>query len=176
MTVKDFFRLLIKLFALYSLVVSLFAVIRSIFGFIPYEFDWLNLAWIAFTTILLFALFVMLAFQTDRIVEKLKLERGFDSTHIHFEKLDSFTIIKIGSIVIGCFLLVQNIPHFIVQLYLALRIRASETLLDGLLGFSRENNIYELSLRSINLLFGYLLLTNSGLISKWLSPREEELE
>lgn len=176
MSTTDFFRLVLKLFALYLLVTTLFSVLPGTMGFvISTGIDWRGILWICFIIILLLSLFTLLAFKSDRIVEKLKLGKGFDNPHIPFDKMDAHTIIKVGCIVIGGLTFLQNLPSLLTHLYIAFRMGASGSLEDFVLGYDAQNNTFELVINILNIAISYLLLTNYAWVSKWLAQKEDTL-
>src|SRR5690606_23470894 len=138
MTVSDFFRLALKLFALYSLVIAVIVFLPGSSNVLFYDFGWQAILWICFVIIVTLFLFIALAFNSDRIVERLKLAKGFESTHIPFEKLDAPTIIKIGCIIIAGLTFLDNVPKLLTHLYVAVRIQAPTFPLDYYMGYDSE--------------------------------------
>ncbi len=118
MSHKDFFRLLIKLFGLYSLIICLFnvlpATLPQLIGFFtnPYNTSWSASAlfWVALIITIPVLLFVLLLFKADFIVDKLKLDKDFEGDKIIFGDLTSTNILKLACIVIGGLLIINNIP------------------------------------------------------------------
>ena len=177
MTVNDFFRLVLKLFALYCLVNAIFSLLPSIGYMAAYGqgIDWMGILWSCFITVLILALFVLLAFQSDRVVAKLKLSQGFENPHIPFEKMDAHTIIKVGCILMGGIIFVENIPGLLSHLYIALRMKVDTNVVDVVMGYNSRDNTFELAMNILNLMLGYLLLTNHSWVAKWLARKEEEM-
>jgi hypothetical protein len=175
MLVNDFFRLVFKLFALYSAVISLFTILPRTISAIAYQDDWMVLVWTCFVVLLTIILFLLLAFNSDKIVNKLKLSRGFENSHIPFEKMDAHTIIKVGCIFLGGLIFLENISSLLSHLYIALRFGDSSIFDERVLGYDHQKNIFELAINILNILISYLLLTNYAFVSKWLAPREEEM-
>ena len=176
MTPTDFFRLVLKLFSLYSLITIVFSVIPSSYAVgAAFALDWTAVLWSAFAVLASIALFVALAFQSDRIVSKLKLAKGFDHDHIPFEKIDSKTIIKVGTIIIGGLLFIQNISYFLTHLYIAFRLSISGDQADSIFGVNLQRTSFDLVIAFVDMIVGYLLFTNYAWVSKWLAPKEEEV-
>jgi len=122
MTKRDFFMLILKLF-------GLFALIKTLFEFIPlmiiYPDPRALYNYIA-TTIIAIVLFLILIFKSGQIMRLLKLDRGLDDELMGFGNITSVDMVKIGAIIIGGVLIVQNIPQFLNQCYNALSTDANE--------------------------------------------------
>ena len=166
MPVRDFFRLIIKLFALYSLILALFQTFpyanSIMFQSAGIEY------WVMIITIfvLLILLFLVLIYSTDGIVNKLDLDRGFENPNIEFGNLNDQTIIKLGCIIIGGFLIVDHVGTFLSNFYLLFRQEDMDEL--GRAPYVR------FATSVINLVMGYLLLTRYDVVSKWLALRKNE--
>jgi len=167
MLVKDFFRLIIKLFGLYALIMSVFSILPysgSFFaqGVMGAEF------WIIVVVIfvLMILLFMLLMYSTDNIVDKLDLDRGFINPTIDLGKLDDQTIIKTGCIHIGGFLIVDNLGSFLANIYLLFRQNEIDEPV-------RKNDILSATI-ALRLLIGYLLITNYDRVSLWLVVKKTE--
>jgi hypothetical protein len=125
MTKKDFFRILIKVFGLYSIIQSLFVVLPETLpiingyfgsrvgeGIIGILFVLAMLAFIVF-------LFVVLIRKTDTVIRWLRLDKGFDDDKIYFEGLTPENILKLSAIVVGGLLIIDHVPSFLSETYQA---------------------------------------------------------
>ena len=83
MTITDFFRVLIKLFALYALVSNVYSVVQS-FGIVAYVDEPMIIIFVIFAWIIVITLFIFLLLYPDYFIDKLKLTRGFDNYQIDF--------------------------------------------------------------------------------------------
>ena len=165
MTKRDFFILILKLFGLYSIVSVLFSVLPGSFSIILPEFSFTSILFFIGIVIIVVGIFVLLIFKSAKIVDLLHLDKGFDEDKIDLGNLNSLSIIKIGAIVIGGLLFLNNISSFIN--YLVYAFKAGQT------GFGPENkNIFQLVISGLNILVGYLLITNYANIAKILSKEE----
>ncbi|HEY5825445.1 MAG TPA: hypothetical protein VIT44_13815 [Cyclobacteriaceae bacterium] len=166
MPVKDFFRLIIKLFGLYCLVTSLFTVLPYSSNFVLQgigpEFWILAIA----VFILLILLFMLLIYSTDRIVDKLDLTHGFTNPNIDFGSLNDQMIIKLGCILIGGFLLIDNLGPFLADTYLLFRQDEVDEPV--------RKNYLHMGTKALNLLIGYLLITNYDRVSRFFALKKEE--
>ena len=89
MTKRDFFRIIIKLFALYSIILTVFSWIPSNFIYTVYDFELVPiLASIGFT-ILAVLIYYFLINKTDAIIDFIKIDKGFDDKTIEIGNLGS---------------------------------------------------------------------------------------
>jgi len=165
MTKKDFFRIIIKLFGLYWLISALFSTGQFYFlSFIPgFTLPAILMAMLIFLVLLI--LFYMLIIKTDVLIEWFKLDKGFDNDLIEFHQFDLDNILKLGVIIIGGTMILDNIAVFLNQSYLAFKVQTSIVYdLTGLNGYST----YHLAVSFTKIILGYLLLTNYPALSKIL--------
>ena len=165
MTKKDFFRIIIKLFGLYWLISSLFSTGQFYFlSLMPgYSLPVVLMAILIFMVIII--MFYMLIIRTDDLLNWLKLDQGFDNDIIEFNNIDLDSILKLGVIIIGGTLILDNLAVFLNQSYLAFKVHtATSADLIGLNGYST----YHWAVSFTKILLGYILLTNYPAISTFL--------
>jgi hypothetical protein len=169
MTKKDFFILIIKLFGLYSIITALFTYIpQSIsFGFYTYDdIDFYPVFYITVMLALVVALFVLLIFKSPYIVRIFKLEEGFDNDNLELGNLSAKEIIKIATLIIGGFLIINNLPIFIQStlsaFYQELQFQTTESV-----------NKWNWFLPGANVLIGYLLITNVAFVAQLINGKEQ---
>ncbi|MBN4051529.1 hypothetical protein JYU16_01820 [bacterium AH-315-M05] len=166
MTKKDFFRVLIKVFGLYSLILALFTFFPSQLSFVLYEIELIGILIVLGMLTFIVLIFVFLIKKPDTIINWLKLDQGFDEERIHFEKLNVQNIIKIAALIIGGLLLIDSIPVFLSHTYFAFK--------SDIAGSGLDNKQYtKWAISFLNILLGYLLVANFARISKWLKNKEE---
>ena len=171
MTKKDLFRLIIKIFGLYSLVTTLFGIVPANISLLAQESGVFIILAIIGLTILILSLFVVLIFKSDFIIDKLKLDKGFDDDIIDFPKFNDINILKISLILIGAYLMIDNIPTLLIQCFKAFKSNINQ---GGLLGdldqFSYDTvNYFTLVASGISVIIGYLMITNyKTLIEKFV--------
>lgn len=167
MTKKDFFILLIKIFGLFSVVTSLFSVLPSNISFAMMNIDAISIIWIVFAVIVVIGLFVLLIFKSDKVVNLLKLDKGFDNDLIELGNLSTTDIIKLGTFIIGGFLILDNIPPFLSHTLFAFK--------GSIIGLEyNEMDKFNWVINGLNLAIGYFLLTNYGVIAQRLKTKKEE--
>lgn len=166
MTKRDFFIVIIKLFGLYALVTSAFTILPSSTTLLM-NIDFASIAFLCLILVILFGLFVLLVFKSGKIVDLLKLDKGFDEERIEFGNIDSSSIIKIAAILIGGTIFLNNISAFINSIVIAFKSEATGLEFD-------YRTKYNLIVNGINILIGYLLLTNYKQVAKLLTKDEHK--
>lgn len=167
MTKKDFFLLTIKLFGMFSLVTSIFSVIPNNILFALMDVDIVSIIWITMTAAAIGSLFVLLVFKADKVVQMLKLDKGFDDNRIELGNLKSTDIIKIGTFIIGGLLILNNIPGFLSHALLAFKGKN--------LGVEyKPEDKFNWAVSGINLIIGYLLLTNYGFLADKMKNKSDD--
>jgi len=167
MTKRDFFIVIIKLFGLYALVTSAFTILPSTTTLLT-SVDFTSIVILCLILVVLVGLFVFLVFKSDKIVDLLKLDKGFDEDRIDFGNIDSTLIIKLATILIGGTIFLNNLSTFIHALVLAFKSEATGIEFD-------YRTKYNLVVNGINILIGYLLLTNYKLVAKFLTKNEQNV-
>ena len=167
MTKSDFFILIIKVFGLFSVVTSLFSVLPSNISFAMMDIDALSILWIVVAIVVVVGLFVVLIFKADKVVRLLKLDKGFDDEKIEIGNLKQTEIIKIGTFIIGGLLFLDNIPAF-----LSHSLFAFKTDIIGLEYNSQDK--FNWAISGLNLIIGFLLLTNYDFVAKMLKTGKTE--
>jgi hypothetical protein len=166
MTKKDFFILAIKLFGLYSLVAALFSSIPGYISFVVMSPDVISILWIISAIAIIGGVFVLLVVKADNVVRLLKLDNGFDDDRIEAGNLKSTDVIKIGTFIIGGLLLINNIPTFLSHSFFAVKGEEIGT------EYRMEDKL-NWAISAINLIVGYLLLTNYNVVARILSEKTQ---
>jgi hypothetical protein len=110
-------------------------------------------------------LFYILIIKTDWIIGWLKLDAGFDDEVIDFQGFGLHGVLKLGVIVIGGMLILDNIAVFLNQAYLAFKVNfGADSDILTLNGYST----YHLAVSLTKVILGYLMLTNYPVVSKLL--------
>lgn len=168
MSIKTFWIIFIKILGLLLISGALVLVPQSI-SFIYYAFKSGDLAdvlsIVAINLIFLFIYFIIVRlclYKTNFIIDKLKLDKGFDTERIELN-FDLTKIISIAIIVIGGLLFIDTIP----------------VLLREIIVFFQDKNLFKDYPKSGWLIFyffkaiiGYLLMTNSFRIAKLIDKQK----
>ncbi len=162
MTKRDFFRVIIKLFGLYWIISTIFSVIPGNIAFALSDFGVEGILWVTGTTIITFLIYYALIMRVDYVIDLLKLDKGFDEETISFEKFNDSNIFKLALILIGGYLVIENIPGFLSHVLFALKEDVTGTQL-------RVDGNFNWLISALNILVGFLLMTNYKWINKQLT-------
>lgn len=172
MSKKDFFRIIIRLFGLYSLITTLFSAIPTILNSSYMGFDvWFVLTVLGIVAIIC-CIFIFLLFKVDVIIKWLRLDKGFDDDRIEFGNVDSVKLVSFAIILIGGSLIVNYFPGFIYNCYLAFKTAVERKGTDDFFDtytYSQKVEYFEWVISAMNLVIGYLFLTNYQSIANWIT-------
>lgn len=171
MTKRDFFKIIIKLFALYFLLLVVFSFIPSNLRYIIFEFEPLIIISIVGSTIIMSLLFIFLLKKSDAVIDLLKLDKGFDTDHMELGNFNGFQIAKLALIFIGGLLFLDYVPEFLRYSFLAFKSEVSVDGADFLGGYRYEDQMdyFQWAVSGMNLILSYLILTNYSRIAKWMA-------
>lgn len=177
MTKKDLFRLIIKIFGLYSIITTIFSTLPSNLSFALMDIDFISIIWITGTVVVIVLLFMFLIYKPDKIIGWLKLDKGFDNDNIEFQNFNTENILKLAVIIIGGILLLKNIPAFLSHTLFAFKSSFHSELNSNRIIQYGELKDYIYWLTSfLNIVIGYLMLTNYSYISKLLKKKNDKNE
>lgn len=158
---KDLFVMIVKLFGLYSGIISLFAFLPQQVPLILMEDN--NAYFITLlVSLAIVGLFLVLIFKAGSIVTFLKLEDGFTTDEFNMTSINANDLIRIASIVIGGLLIVDNLPHLVSNV-----IYEYVTKDDGYTRMTRADFAWASS--ALSIIIGYLLVTRNELVGKFAS-------
>lgn len=177
MTKRDFFRVLIRIFALYSIIISVFSLIPSTIVTLFQDFG----IWIVLAELVIVALIILIYFflikKTDQIIDFIHIDKGFDNENLEFGNLTINKILMLGIIITGGLLLFTNLADFILYTFQAFKTliqKGTENQYPNN-NFGTTFNYYRWITTGINIVIGYLLLTNYDTVVKWLSKKEKDV-
>ncbi|MEY8022179.1 hypothetical protein AB8P51_15200 [Muriicola sp. SD30] len=170
MTKRDFFRIIIRSFALYLLLLILFNQLPTSISYIGIDFSLIGILYISVGFIILILLFFALMRKSDAIIDILKIDRGFDDDHIDLGNLSQKQILDFALILIGGFLFLDHLPEFFSFCYLGFKKLVSGNNLNPAEGYhlDQESDYFRWVFSGINILLGYLIITNYTKLSKFL--------
>lgn len=153
MTNRDFFRLMIKLFGLYQFLLVVFTFLPTNLQLLFNNFfsisSFVSIALLTFFILGVYYLFIK---NPDVIINFFKLDKGFDQYKITVANLSSDTILQIGVVLIGGFLIVDNVGFFISSFITYFKISFMKE------SFESLQNFQNLVLHGINLILGFCLI------------------
>ncbi len=171
MTKRDFFKIIIKLFALYFLLLVVFNFIPSNLRYAIIEFEPIVIISIIISTLVMGLLFIFLLRKSDTVIDVLKLDKGFDTDQIELGNFNSFQVVKLALIFIGGFLFLDYIPQFLRYSFLAFKKEVSINgpgILEGY-GYGDQMDYFQWTVSGMNLILAYLILTNYPKIANWMT-------
>ena len=115
MLFRDLFRLILKLLGLYALIISLFTFLPKAFSISELELS--SFIWIFVVSVIMLGFFIFIVFKSDMIIDLLELDQGFEEKKVSFGSVDKLTLIKLGIILAGGFLIIEKLPEFIYQTF-----------------------------------------------------------
>jgi hypothetical protein len=165
MTKRDFFVLIVKLFGLYSVVTTIFSTLPNNIMFSFEYFDIGIAIWIAVVFIVTVGIFWILTFKADKLVDFLKLDKGFSDNRVELGSIKSEDIIETGAILIGGLVFVRNVPGLLSNIFWAFK--------GGIIGveFTAKDKV-NLGISGLNVLVGYLLFTNYDVVTRFLKKKK----
>lgn len=167
MTKRDFFRIIIKIFGLYSMLLALFSFLPSNISNVLIFKEEVGVLITIFSSLLLtVSLFLILIFKSDFIIDKLGLDKGFDEDKILFVDFKNEQIFKLSIILIGGFLIVDYFPRVLFEIINIFKTKSSSNSIYGY-----EVNYFNFVVGIINIIIGLFLITNFKPISSYLDKK-----
>ena len=165
MTNRDFFKILIKVVGLYFFIQVLFTFLPSQLGFLSSNKDssgmFGTILYIAIIILFIVALLYFLIRFPEKIIDLFKLDQNFDQQKISINNFNQKNILTIALILIGGFLVIENISTLISGLYFVFRKSV-----DPMFPMS-DNSSINLVIPALNLLLGGILITFRKSISNY---------
>lgn len=175
MTKTDFFRLIIKVFGLYSLIVFAFSSIPKNISFVFAYADFAGIAWLILTLAVVIFLFAFLIYKSDSLIFWLKLDKGFDEERIELHNFNDLNILKLAVIIIGGITFLNSLPAFLSWTLMAFKASNGNDMINGnRIVFGSLRDYINWGTSFLNLIIGYLLVTNVNAISRFLSRKNKE--
>lgn len=175
MTKRDFFRIIIKLFGLYSLILVVFNYKPTNIGYMFRDFQWVALVWILGLTTFVASIYIFLILKVDRIIDLLKIDKGFDDEQIILGDFTTKKLVQFAILLIGGFLIVDHLPSFLHNSYIAFKQQVTGGRLNYVEDMQYKTSYFyrEWILEGLNILIGLLFLTNYQRMKNWLTRKEK---
>lgn len=168
MSIKTFWKILIKILGLLLILGALTVVPQWIYSIYSAYQTGDNESFITLTIILLTVFFIYFfafrfcIYKTSWIIDKLKLDKGFEEEMIELNSNEN-RIISIAIIVIGGLLFVENIPILFRQIFV----------------FFQQESLFKdypqsgwMIFNFVKVVIGYLLMTNSFRIANFVKSKK----
>ena len=144
---------MIKLFGLYQFLLLIFTFLPSNLQLLFNDFFSIgSIISIILITLFILAVYYVFVKNPDLIINFFKLDRGFDKNEITVSNLNSDTILQIGIVLIGGFLIVDNLGYFISSFITYFKISYMKE------NFESLKNFEALILGGVNLISGFCLI------------------
>ena len=176
MTKKDLFKIILKLFGLFSVTRIFLEIPQLIFYFsyetnyeISPETNWSVLMILGFIVLITY----ILLFKADLIINLFRLDKGFDNDEISLITFSSKNAVKLALITISIYLIMSNIVEFLSQIVFAFKASIARNNLEIIVS-SRPMFVdyWKLTFAGVNILVGFLILTSNTRIASWIEKLE----
>lgn len=170
MTKRDFFRVIIKLFGLFQLLIIIFQGIPNFFQIASIDASIPTVFYASIILIVTVSIFVFLIYKVDTVLDWLKLDQEFDDEFIQFENFNSAQIIKLAVILISGWLILTNVPDFLFQSYQGFKVNTSGDVVEETFNYFSGYIVdyFNWVVSGMNILIGYFMLTNYKKLATWL--------
>lgn len=173
MSVRNFWTVLLKIMGIW-LVVGGFTILTqfiSAFSFLANgNENWWSATYLIGLLLLIIAVYIfvlwLFVFKTSWLIDTLKLEKGFAEEKIEFN-IQPSSVLTIATIVIGGLIFIDSLPQFCKQVFFF---------------FQQKNQFVEspssewLIFHLVKTLVGYLLMTNSKVVVRFIEKQEKGKE
>ena len=173
MRIKDLFRVILKTLGIYFLILILIPSLLRISFVFEFQQDFSMAMWYLIPNSVYTLLFYLLVFKTDSIIQWFKLESQFEDKTMGDLNLSGQKILMLAIIIIGGIVFIQALPSLITYLILAFKNSVQLDYSGNRTHQGFKDNINWIS-EFFNVLIGFLLITNSTRLSKWLNKEFEE--
>lgn len=155
MTKRDFFRLVIKLFGVYQFFIIMFSLFPNNLSFIfrdGISFG-TGVLPLIISTLFILSVFYFMIKNPDKIINLFKLDKGFDDEKITLDNFNSNSVLQIGFVFVGLFLIIDNISNFVSFLITYFKLSNSNPEM-----LNAVQDAQGLIFSGINVLIGFLFL------------------
>jgi hypothetical protein len=116
MSVKDFFKVVLKVLAIYIFLEGIYPLVTSLICFEKVNKTSDLFTFIGVILIFLAFIYFMLS-HTERIVTFLRLDKGFETTTFNFSKTESNYVVEIALALVGVYMVFERIPGILQDVY-----------------------------------------------------------
>jgi hypothetical protein len=155
MSKRDLFRIIIRVYAIYSLIIGILYIVPQNIGAMSYEIQsgmgGYSVLVLILSVAFVFALTMLLNRKADTIINWFKLDQGYDTNEAPLSQFNTEFIFTIASVIIGGFLIIDYAPLLILQTYNAFKLTQQY-------GNLNDSFKTEWALSVVRILVGYLLI------------------
>ncbi len=166
MKVKDFFKLALKLIAIFYAVNAIYSIIGNLQYFI-YANNFINITtlWIVISILVPVIIYYLIFVKSDKLIKVLKIDQGFENQEINFGNLTQNEVLKIAFIIFGLIMIVWGLPSFLTNCFYAFKYSVEPQFLNNSDGIKHDH--IEIIQSAIYILLGYLMISNYKRITNW---------
>jgi|GEM_PF-3274174 len=155
MSKRDLFRIIIRIYAVYSMILGILYVVPQNLSNIAFERQ-TGIGGFAIYALILSLLFIigftmLLNRKADTIIQWFKLDKGYDNDEVQLAQFNTEFIFTMASVIIGGFLIIDYLPMLLLQTYNAFRLTQQY-------GNLSDEFKTEWVLSGIRIFVGYLLI------------------
>jgi hypothetical protein len=109
-------------------------------------------------------------FKPIYLINLFKLDKGFENNELAISAFNGKSVTKIALVIIAVFLIASNLGDFLTQIFFSFRESVKQNSLESLLSNISPYTVDFQTMfnAGINLMVGFLLLTNNTRISNWI--------
>lgn len=166
MTIHSLFNIVLKILGILVLkdILTITPQLLTVYVYITNSDNIGEAIWTILSTLLLFSIYVvtsyLLIFRTNFLIQKLRLDKGFEQTDLQLN-IHRSTILSISVIIIGGLILAQEIPNFCKLLFAYFQEKRMTN------GMTQPNISYSV-LAGAKILVGLLLIGNQRQIVNFI--------
>lgn len=127
------------------------------------DYIWMILSTVL-TVVVYFFILWLFVFKTSWLIDKLHLEKGFEDEKIELN-IQLATILPIAIIVTGGILIINSLPNLCKEIFTFFQIKS--------LSWQESSQTGWIILYLVEVILGYLLMTNSRQISEFINKRAD---
>lgn len=127
------------------------------------DYIWMILSTVL-TVVVYFFILWLFVFKTSWLIDKLHLEKGFEDEKIELN-IQLATILPIAIIVTGGLLIINSLPNLCKEIFTFFQIKS--------LSWQESSQTRWIILYLVEVILGYLLMTNSRQISEFINKRAD---
>ena len=167
MSKKDLIRLLIKIAGIILFFNYLSSFISQVTLFII-TFEWSSFLFLLVSTFITVSLVIILIFSPDKVINFLKLDKGFDDDRVTFNFQHTETAVGIVILTLGGILIVNNIAPLMVEIGYRIQTSVDNNQFLSSMPTPNDKRLY---ISIIEIGIGYLLMSNYNLLAQILTSK-----
>ena len=168
MTKKDFFITLIRGLALILLLVNIYQILVAIVYYYMSTPDGMMALFLVGSLLISLGVFYFLFVKTEKIVDFLRLAKGFDNEVFSLGKISESKLLQIIFVGMGVWMIVNNLPHFLSSLFFNFKNSIKQSNLETILEQfpPTQTSWYDFMVIALSIVIGFLLMKYGRFLSE----------